>query len=252
MNKLSVVIITENEEKYIADAINSAGFTDEVVVLDCGSTDKTCDIARALGARVAHQDWLGFGLQKNKAVGLARNDWVFVLHADERITPDLQSEILATLQNPSYAGFMVARLSRYFGKDIRGCGLYPDYSMRLFNRQHGKFSDHPVHESVQLNGAASKLKHYMIHLAYETIEEFITKQNRYSSEHFKHSNALKAVVSPGWAFFKLYFLKRGFLDGWHGFVIARLYAQYTFWKYVKVKPGQTRSGQDAEGKNRPS
>ncbi len=137
MNKLSVVIITENEEKYIADAINSASFADVVVVLDCGSTDKTCDIARDLGARVAHQDWLGFGLQKNKAVGLARNDWVFVLGADERITPDLQSEILATLQNPSHAGYMVARLNRYFGKDIRGCGLYPDYSLRLFNRQHG-------------------------------------------------------------------------------------------------------------------
>ena len=250
MAKLSVVIITGNEEKLIADAVNSASFADEVLVLDCGSTDKTCDIARGLGAGVTHQDWLGFGSQKNRAVELARNDWVFVLDADERITPDLQAEVLSALQNPSSAGFLVPRLNRFFGKDIRRCGLYPDYSLRLFNRQHGKFNDLPIHESVQLNGTVSKLKNHITHLAYETIEEFITKQNRYSSLHYKRSNVLKAVFSPGWTFFRIYFLKRGVLDGWHGFVIARLYAQYTFWKYVKVKPGQIKPIEDAKTENR--
>ena len=239
MTKLSVVMITRNEESFVADAVNSASFADEVLVLDCGSTDKTCDIARGLGARVRHQDWLGFGAQKNKAVELANNDWVFVLDADERITPELQTEILATLQNPPSAGFLVPRLNRFFGKDIKSCGLYPDYNLRMFNRQKGRFNELPVHESVQLNGEVSKLKHHMVHLAYDTVDEFINKHNHYSSLHYRQNNVVKAVVSPCWTFFRLYFLKLGFLDGWHGFVIAKLYGQYTFWKYIKDKHKQT-------------
>ena len=140
MNKLSVVIITKNEEKFITDAIKSAIFADEVLVLDSGSIDNTCTISQELGAKVLHQDWLGFGMQKNKAVELASNDWVFVLDADERITSKLQAEILNTLKNPVADGYHVARLNNFFGKDIKHCGLYPDYSTRLFNKNKGKFS----------------------------------------------------------------------------------------------------------------
>ena len=233
MNKLSVVIITKNEEKFITDAINSAIFADEVLVLDSGSTDKTCNIAKELGARVKQQDWLGFGAQKNKAVELASNNWVFVLDADERITPELQDEIILTLKNPQSDGYRIARLNNFFGKNIKTCGLYPDYSIRLFNRNKGKFNDVAVHESVQMKGDISTLKNHMIHLAYETIDEFKVKQKRYASLSHKKRNRLKALISPVWTFFKLYFIKLGFLDGWHGFIIAKLYAQYTFWKYTK-------------------
>jgi len=132
-NHLSVVIISKNEEKFIEDAVQSALFADEVLVLDSGSTDDTCVMAKNLGARVEHQDWLGFGPQKNKAVALAKHDWVFVLDSDERITSDLQTEILQTLKAPTAAGYYVARLNNFFGKYIRHCGLYPDYSIRLFN-----------------------------------------------------------------------------------------------------------------------
>ena len=233
MNKLSVVIITKNEEKFITDAINSAIFADEVLVLDSGSTDKTCNIAKELGARVKQQDWLGFGAQKNKAVELASNNWVFVLDADERITPELQDEIISTLKNPQFDGYRIARLNSFFGKYIKTCGLYPDYSIRLFNKNKGKFNDVAVHESVQINGRVLSLKNHMIHLAYETIDEFKVKQKRYASLSHKKRNRLKALISPVWTFFKLYFIKLGFLDGWHGFIIAKLYAQYTFWKYTK-------------------
>jgi len=99
-NHLSVVIITKNEEKFIKDAIVSAQFADEILVLDSGSMDDTCGNAEALGVRIENQKWLGFGLQKNKAVELASNDWVFVLDSDERITLELQSEILNILKNP--------------------------------------------------------------------------------------------------------------------------------------------------------
>jgi len=232
-NLLSVVIIAKNEEKFIQGAIKSAQFANEVLLLDSGSIDKTCEIAKKLGARVESQAWLGFGLQKNRAVDLATNDWVFVLDSDERISSKLRSEIIATLNNPSCDGYSVPRLNNFFGKDIRTCGLYPDYSVRLFNRTKCKFDNVPVHESVQIAGQVKKLKNHMIHLAYDNVDEFIAKQKLYSELSQKKKNIFKALMSPCWIFIKLYFFKRGFMDGWHGFVIAKIYAQYTFWKYIK-------------------
>ena len=232
-NLLSVVIIAKNEEKFIGDAIRSAEFADEILILDSDSTDDSCKIAKQLGARVENQDWLGFGPQKNRAVDLAVNDWVFVLDSDERISSKLQSEIIATLNNPLFDGYLVARLNNFFGKDIRTCGLYPDYSVRLFNRTKGKFDNVPVHESVQIDGKVNKLNNHMTHLAYDNVDEFIEKQRYYSELSNKKKNIVKAVASPCWTFFKLYFLKLGFLDGWHGYIIAKIYAKYTFWKYSK-------------------
>ena len=232
-NLLSVVIIAKNQEKYIGNAIKSAEFADEILILDSDSTDDTCKIAKQLGARVENQAWLGFGPQKNKAVDLAANDWVFVLDSDERISSKLQSEIIDTLNNPSCDGYLVARLNNFFGKDIRTCGLYPDYSVRLFNRTKGKFDNVPVHESVQIDGKVNKLNNHMTHLAYDNVDEFIAKQKRYSKLSQKKKNIFKALMNPCWTFFKLYFIKLGFLDGWHGYIIAKIYAKYTFWKYSK-------------------
>ena len=232
-NKLSVVIITKNEEKFIGDAIKSSLFAEEVLILDSGSSDKTCEIASSLGSKVYQQEWLGFGAQKNAAVALAANEWVFVLDSDERITKELQTEILNVLENPSNEGFFVARLNNFWGKNIKTCGLYPDFSLRLFKKGAGKFNEVAVHESVQLTSKPGHLKNHMIHLAYDSIEEFVQKQNRYSSLNHKKRNLFKAIVNPYWTFFKLFIIKKGFLDGWHGFVISKLYAQYTFWKYIK-------------------
>ena len=233
MHLLSVVIITKNEEKNIAQAIYSASFANEILVLDSGSTDKTCNIAKELGARVEYQEWLGFGPQKNKAIELANNDWVFVLDADEKITELLKDEIINTLSNPKADGFFIARLNNFFGKNIKTCGLYPDYTIRLFNKNKGSFDGALVHESVKIQGKVLKLKNHMEHMAYESIDEFITKQNQYSSLNSKRRNIFKALLKPLWTFFKLYFIKRGFLDGRHGLIISVLYSQYTFWKYIK-------------------
>jgi glycosyltransferase involved in cell wall biosynthesis len=233
MHKLSVVIIAHNEEAYIADAIRSALFADEVLVLDSGSTDNTIEISKNLGATVMQQKWLGFGPQKNRAVALAKNDFVFVLDSDERITDLLRDEIVEIMKAPKSDGYFVARLNNFWGNDIKTCGLYPDYSLRLFNRTKAKFNDVPVHESVQLTKNVAYLKNHMYHLAYKSIEEFISKQNRYSTLHDKKKSIIKAIINPYWTFFKLFILKKGFMDGWDGFVIAKLYAQYTFWKYVK-------------------
>ena len=232
-NKLSVVIISKNEEEFIADAVKSALFADEVLVLDSGSIDATCEIAQNLGAKVLYQDWLGFGAQKNKAVELAKNDWVFVLDSDERITNGLQLEILNTLKNPTAEGYHTARLNNFFGKNIRHCGLYPDYSIRLFNKSKSKFNEVSVHESVQVKGTTAKLKNHMIHLAFDTVSEFTDKQKKYAELSQKNRNLFKAFISPIWTFFKIYIIRLGFIEGWRGFVIAKVYAQYTFWKYYK-------------------
>lgn len=230
---LSVVIITKNEEKLIGDAIQSAKFANEVLILDSNSSDNTCEIALEMGARVEQHDWLGFGKQKNLAVDLATNDWVFVLDSDERITKDLQQEILSEIDKPSSNGYLVPRLNCFFGKSIKTCGLYPDYSLRLYNKNMGSFSEVEVHESVQVNGRVSKLKNHMIHLAYESVDEFIGKQKKYARLCNKKKNIIKALLSPLWTFLKIFVIKLGFLDGYRGFIIAKVYAQYTYWKYRK-------------------
>jgi glycosyltransferase involved in cell wall biosynthesis len=229
---LSVVIIAFNEESKIAGAIGSALFADEVLVLDSGSTDRTVAVARSLGARVVHQPWLGFGKQKQRAVDLARNDWVFVLDSDERITSELRDEIRRKIARAGHSGYRVARLNHFFGRPIRHCGLYPDYSIRLFDKRVGRFTDDEVHERVVLRGPVGKLKCPMIHLAYESVDQFIAKMNQYSSLR-RDNNLARALFNPVWRFIKMYFLNLGFLDGKQGLTIALLYSQYTFWKYIK-------------------
>jgi glycosyltransferase involved in cell wall biosynthesis len=232
MYRLSVVIICKNEEKVIENAINSAKFADEVVVLDNYSTDETIQIAEKLGAKVYQSEWLGFGKQKNKAISLAKNNWVFVLDSDEIITQKLQNEIMEVLKNPNFNGYKVPRLNKFFGKYIKTCGLYPDYSVRLFDKSKAKFNKVAVHESVQIK-QSGKLKNHMLHLAYESIEEFTVKQKKYAKLSTKKSNKVKMVLSPIWAFFRIYILKLGILSGYRGFIIAKVYSQYTFWKYKK-------------------
>ncbi|MDZ8120411.1 glycosyltransferase family 2 protein [Pontiella agarivorans] len=240
MNKLSVAIITYNEEAVIADAVKSAAFADEVVVLDSGSKDRTCAVAQELGAKVFSQEWLGFGRQKQRAVELCSNDWVFVLDSDERIMPELAEEIQVLLKSaPDRPGYQVARLNWFFGKPIRYCGLYPDYTVRLFNRTSGRFTEDAVHEKVVLDGEPGTLKNHMEHLAYDSIEQFVDKQNRYSSLNVKPSGLLTATLRSMWTFVRLFVFKKGILGGSHGFLIAVLYSQYTFWKYVKGREMET-------------
>ena len=230
--KLSVVILTYNSEKYIEKALQSCNFADEILVLDSGSIDNTLAIAQKYKANIYKQKWLGFGPQKQYAVNLTRNDWVFVLDSDEYITNELKDEIIKTLQNPKFNGYFVPRLNYFFGKPVKRCGLYPDKTIRLFNKNYGKFTEDIVHEKVIINGKVGILKNHIIHFAYENIEEFIYKQNIYSSLK-KKPNKLKALINPMWTFFKMYILRLGFLEGWEGFIISKLYSQYTFWKYIK-------------------
>ncbi len=229
---LSIVILTYNSEKHLAEVLESASFADEVLILDSGSTDNTLPIAQESHCRIEHQEWLGFGRQKQRAVDLATNDWIYVLDSDEVIPQDLRNEILKTLESPEFSAYTIPRLNYFFGKPIRHGGLYPDATLRLFYRRKARFTEDAVHEKVITDESIGTLKYPMIHYAYDTVEEFITKQNRYSTLGAK-PNHFNALVNPTWTFLRMYIIKQGFLDGWHGYLIARLYAQYTFWKYVK-------------------
>ena len=233
---LSVVILTFNSQKYLQEVLESTNFADEVIVVDSGSSDGTKQICQNFSnVKFYEQAWLGFGAQKQKGVDLAKNEWIFVLDSDEVITDELKNEIIDTLKEPKFMAYNVARLNFFFGKAIKNMGLYPDYTVRLFNKNFAGFDGRAVHEKVILNDDSQKLgalKNHFLHYAYESIEQFIAKQNRYSSMGAK-KNLFKALTSPAWTFFKLYVLKGGFKEGFAGYVIARLYAQYTFWKYIK-------------------
>lgn len=235
MNKLSIVILTFNSEKYLKEVLESSKFADEILVIDNGSSDKTKEICQNYNVKFIYQKWLGFGKQKKFGVNSAKNEWIFVLDSDEVITKELENEIKQTLENPKFMAYKVSRLNFFFGKAIRKMGLYPDYSTRLFNKKFANFNEKEVHESVEFkdkNSKFGKLKNYFKHYAYENIEEFILKQNKYSTLGAK-KNYLKAFVNPKWTFFKLFILKGGFLEGYKGYIISKLYSQYTFWKYVK-------------------
>lgn len=230
---LSVIILTFNSQKYLKEVLQSANFASEIVVLDSGSTDETEQICKQFEKVKFHrQNWLGFGKQKRAAVKLAKHEWVFALDSDEVILPALRDEILSALKKSEFDAYKVARLNLFFGKEVRSMGLYPDFTIRLFNKTKADFNDKEVHEKVVVKGNVGKFKNPLKHYAYESVEQFIAKQNRYSSLGAKKSR-FKAIFSPAWTFFKLFVLKGGFKEGWRGYVIARLYAQYTFWKYIK-------------------
>ena len=233
-NKISVTILTKNSSKYLKECLSSVAEFDEIIVLDNGSSDNTIEIAKSfVNVKVYESPFIGFGPLKNLAASYASNDWVFSLDSDEFVTKKLFDELNNLKFENNFDGYFVPRLNNFFGKEIKTCGLYPDYTIRFFNKTKAKFNDVQVHESIQLKSNIGYLKSDIYHHAYSTIEEFIVKQNRYSTLNHKKRNILKAIVNPYWTFFKLYFLKLGFLDGWQGFVISKLYSQYTFWKYIK-------------------
>jgi glycosyltransferase involved in cell wall biosynthesis len=239
---LSVIIITKNEAQNIAGCLESVRFADEVIILDSGSTDGTQEIARSMGAKVyVSEDWPGFGLQKNRALDLASQPWVFSIDADERVTPELRAEIIRTLRAPAFDSYRVARLSEFCGKPIRHCGWWPDYVLRLFRRGLCRFNDAPVHERVEASCTIGQLDYWLLHFPFENLDMLVAKINRYSSEAAKvmaakgkRSGVLCAMGHCVWTFIRIYLLKLGFMDGRHGFVLAMAAAFGSFLRYSKL------------------
>jgi glycosyltransferase involved in cell wall biosynthesis len=239
--QLSVIVITRNERANIADCLLSVDFADEVVVVDNASTDGTAEIAKSLGAKVTVQsDWPGFGPQKNRALDLACGDWVLSLDADERVTPALRDEILAAIATASHPFFSIPRSSRFCGQFMQHSGWTPDRVVRLFRRGQARFSDDLVHERLLTQGRVAKLQSPMLHLTMPDFESVLDKIDRYSTAGAKsmvmkgRSSSLGTAIAHGaWAFFRTYFLRRGFLDGQLGLALAISNAEGTYYRYAK-------------------
>ena len=241
MPSLSVILITKNEAANIRACLESVAWADEIIVVDSGSTDDATAIAREMGAKVYEHDWPGFGLQKNRALGYATSDWVFSIDADERVTPELRAELEQVMRDDKAEGYYCPRLSQFCGKFIHHSGWYPDYVLRLFKRDAGRFSDSLVHESVQLNGASAKLKSPLLHYSYLTMNDVERKVEHYSSaaaqqmfQAGRRSNLAGAALSAGWAFVRTYFIRLGVLDGVAGWQIACMNTRTTWLKYRKL------------------
>jgi glycosyltransferase involved in cell wall biosynthesis len=240
--KISVTIITKNEAANIAAAMGSVAWADDILVVDCGSTDATVAIARQRGARVLHREWSGFAEQKNFASDEAAHDWILSLDADERVTPMLGEEIKSLMaSDPARSGYRIPRVSWYLGRWIRTTDWYPDTQLRLYDRRKGRWDARRVHESVGVEGATGRLKHEIQHWPYRDITHHLETMNRYTTlaaeemfEEGRRSGVLSFLFLPAAALVRNYVLHRGLMQGATGLVVSILNAYYVLLKYLKL------------------
>ena len=238
---LSVVIIAKNAASQIAACIESVAFADEILVVDSGSEDETRAIAEVRGCRVIEKEWLGFGRQKQFAVGEARHDWVLCLDIDERVTPSLEAGIRDALERQNHKAWRMRRRNRFLGRWLAHGEGYPDWSLRLFHRQFASWSNDPVHEAVITTADVGSVDGDLLHDSAEDVSTYLAKQNRYSSLHAEalfqqgvRAGYLKLFMSPLARFIKFYFIRLGFLDGGPGFAHVAVGCFAAFAKYAKL------------------
>jgi glycosyltransferase involved in cell wall biosynthesis len=244
MEKLSVVIITYNEEKNIGRCIDSVKtLADEILILDSNSTDNTVAIAESRGAVVKQESFKGFIQMKNRAVELAGNDYILSLDADEALDPLLSDSIRKVKENFKFRAYRMNRCTNYCGQFIRHGTWYPDRKIRLFDRKIAQWGGTNPHDKIILkeNITAEQLRGDILHYSYYTIAEHATQNNKFSTiaaESFfasgKKTTLFNIIVNPLWAFLQTYFIKAGFLDGLFGFVIAVQISHMTFLKHIKL------------------
>jgi len=239
--RLSAVIITRNAAAQLGACLESVRFADEILIVDSGSTDATREIAQRHNARVLHQDWLGYGKQKQFAAEQAANDWVLCLDADERVSAPLAHRIQEALRTPEFFAYDMPRCNRFMGRWLRHGEGYPDPNLRLFHRKHARWSDDPIHEHVVTAEPVGRLDGDLLHETETTLADYLEKQNRYTSLQAerlhaagKRVGAARMVLSPFGRFIKFYFLRRGFLDGVPGLVHIAIGCMNSFMKYAKL------------------
>ncbi|MEO7623126.1 MAG: glycosyltransferase family 2 protein [Gallionella sp.] len=242
MGKLSVIIITKNEAENIRACIESIAWANEIIVVDSGSSDRTKEICAELGAQVYEHEWPGFGLQKNRALFYVTHEWVLSLDADERVTPELQAQLINAMETGNKDGFYVPRLSQFCGQFIHYSGWYPDYVLRLFKKSKARFSEDMVHERVILAGTAGRLTSPILHFSYLNNADVQRKTEQYARagamqmfSNGRTATLADAPIRAGWTFVRTYCLRLGFLDGAAGFNIARMNARTTYLKYRQLR-----------------
>jgi glycosyltransferase involved in cell wall biosynthesis len=238
---VSVVIVTKDEEENIKDAIESVKDFSEIIVIDSFSSDRTVAICRSYTEKVFQEQWQGYARQKQAGINRASLPWVLILDADERVTPDLKSEISHAISDNRHDGFYLPRKNFFLGRWIRHGGWWPDYTLRLFRKERGFIEDREVHEKVVVKNRTGYLKHPMEHYTSRTLSDFLKKMEEYSTLSSRElgkkghmPGLLSLALRPLFTFVKMFFIRRGFLDGSYGLILSLLYSYYTFLKYAKA------------------
>jgi glycosyltransferase involved in cell wall biosynthesis len=253
MSEISTIVITLNEERNIERCLKSVmPFSQEIVVVDSGSTDRTVEACREFATTVISHEWLGYGRQKRFALSNAKCPWVFSIDADEEVSTELCDEI----QSLDFAsdGYKMPRRVRYLNRWIKHGGWYPGYVLRLFDRNKGRFTDEIIHESVELEGTVGRLRNDLYHYSYRDVAHHIEKMNEFTTlaaqkmfAQNRRAQLHNIAVYPFFEFFKHFIVKRGFLDGLAGLTISSLHFYYVFLKYAKLyelRPNRRRAGRD--------
>ena len=260
---LSVVIITYNEEANLGRTLQSVKplvlaegelSQNEIIVVDCGSTDQTLEIAKSFGAKVFVETWKGFAGQKNSALEKATGEWILALDADEEVSESLAQEIRTAIEQqnlraelapgrPEFLdGFFLPRKNFFLQRWIKHGGFWPDPKLRLFRRGKGCFELRLVHEDISIEGRTGVLKNPLLHHSYPTLSDYLDHMNRYSSLGAEMAIAnrhhgfslLNIILRPAMTFLYNYFLRLGFLDGREGLLLHLYHAVYVSWKYAKA------------------
>ena len=253
VEQISVTILTKDSQKYLSQCLEALQAFDEVIILDNGSTDKTLEIAKTFeNVKIYHHDFIGFGPLKNLAASFATHDWIFNVDSDEIVSKNLILE----LQNCTFEQthiYSIPRHNYYKKKWIKCCGWYPDRVLRIYNKKHTCYNNNMVHESLIRNDetVVVNLSSPLIHHAYDSIEQLLEKLQRYSTlwaeKNHKKSSPSKAFGRALFAFFKNYFLQRGFLCGYEGLLISITNANHVFYKYLKLYEKEYLNQKDKNG-----
>ena len=260
--KVTAYIMAKNEESRIAQCIESLKWCDEVVVADTGSTDNTVEIARNMGCLIMKIPFKGFGPTRNSIIDKIESPWIVCFDADEVCTPELAAEIKQAARTDRASAFLANRLTFLMGKLVKHSGWNPDFRHAvLFKKGEYRYTERNIHESFECLGKVEKLKAVFYHYSFPSLSDMLTKEKSYSQlgakellKQGKNVSVGKGVVHGIWAFCRHFFIKKGFLDGWRGLLVASSSAHATLFRYAlayemkrKREPNETRLKQNHEG-----
>ena len=243
MHKLTAIIPTGNEIHNIEAVIASVNFADEILVVDSFSTDGTYEKAQELASKVIRRDYKYSASQKNWTIPQAQHEWILLVDADERVTPELKDEIIQILKQSEIndAGFWIGRMNHFMGQRVNYSGWRNDSVIRLFKRDYCKYQDKQVHAEIIADGTIGKLKNKLYHNTYITFDKYMEKMNRYATWQAKDYDNKTGkltpyhfIIKPFWGFFKHYIIQSGFRDGFVGLTIGYVQGYVVFMRYVKL------------------
>jgi glycosyltransferase involved in cell wall biosynthesis len=241
MTTITAIIPTLNEEIHIEEAIRSVHFADEIIVIDSFSTDRTLEIAECMNVKIIKRKFDDFSSQKNFAIEQATSKWIYILDADERVTASVEIEILETVKDPKdFVGFYLRRSFYFCGKKVNYSGFQRDKVIRLFLKEHCRYKG-LVHEKIVSSGKIGFFKHKIDHFSYRNYDHYISKMNHYAAIRAKELHErgdqvtiYHVMIKPTARFFIHYLIRLGFLDGFTGFLVAKIQAYGVLTRYIKL------------------